>query len=471
MESFFKRLKRRILRVERREVRLDAVFRQEEISALWLVAWIRTGAMVVVAAWLILERLSPRLTENLISAVLFGALGWVYYAFSVRRTVSTWYYLAVPLLDALIILDNVLPIMPWNAPPVPAPIVLRFDAEAFLIIPLMLAAFLYSPWRTFWRSVVTALVWIAAALWVLSRPGAFTVMHLGNMAATDPKQYLATFLDPNFVDLDKVANFAFVVVLTGALLSLAVWRTRKLVLRAMSVERARSHLARYFSPNMVDALQAADETLGQVRHQDVGVLFADIIGFTRLAEKLDPERVVALLRSFHRRMAHTVFTHHGTLDKYIGDAVMATFGTPHVGPQDAVNALLCARAMVEELGRWNRKRVARGAAPIRVSIGVHYGSAVQGDIGDERRLEYAVIGDTVNVASRIERLTRTVGADILVTQDLVDAARRQAPELAAQALAGFVPDKKRQLRGRTEPVLLWAYRDPTALLISDQTAA
>ncbi len=180
---------------------------------------------------------------------------------------------------------------------------------------------------------------------------------------------------------------------------------------------------------------------------------------------------MALLRSFHRRMALMIFDHHGTLDKYIGDAVMATFGTPRTGPQDAVNALLCARAMVDELGRWNRKRVARGAVPIRASIGVHYGSAVLGDIGDERRLEYAVIGDTVNVASRIERLTRTIGADILVTQDLVDAARRQAPELAATALAGFVPDKQRHLRGRSEPVLLWAYRDPTAQLLSEASAA
>jgi adenylate cyclase len=238
------------------------------------------------------------------------------------------------------------------------------------------------------------------------------------------------------------------------------------VLRQMTAERARSHLARHFSPNMVDALQAADETLGEVRHQDVGVLFADIIGFTRLSEKLAPERVVAILRSFHRRMAHIVFSHDGTLDKYIGDAVMATFGTPRTGPQDAVNALLCARAMVEELGRWNRKRIARGAAPIQVSIGVHYGRAVLGDIGDERRLEYAVIGDTVNVASRVERLTRTVGANILVTQDLVDAARRQSPELAATAMAGFVPDKQRYLRGRSEPVLLWAYREAAASAVS-----
>ena len=117
-----------------------------------------------------------------------------------------------------------------------------------------------------------------------------------------------------------------------------------------------------------------------------------------------------------------------------------------------------ARAMIDELARWNEKRRARGADPVWAGVGVHFGPAVLGDIGDERRLEYAVIGDTVNVASRIERLTRALSVDILASGDLIEAAQREAPEQAGALLASFVQGRPRTLRGREGPVALWSYR-------------
>ena len=139
-------------------------------------------------------------------------------------------------------------------------------------------------------------------------------------------------------------------------------------------------------------------------------------GFTAIAEGLTPKRVVRLLRGFHRRMANTVFSHGGTIDKYIGDGVMATFGTPRPGKLDAVRAVACALDMAAQIERWNAKRQRRGARPVAIGIGVHYGEVVVGNIGDERRLEYTVIGDTVNLASRIESLTRDLGRPVLVSE-------------------------------------------------------
>src|SRR5690606_33509576 len=104
-------------------------------------------------------------------------------------------------------------------------------------------------------------------------------------------------------------------------------------------ERARANLARYFSPNLVDALSERDEPFGPVRRQSVAVLFADIAGFTRMSETRSPEDVFAMLRGFHARMAAEVFRWQGTLDNFIGDAVFATFGTPEAGTHDASNAL------------------------------------------------------------------------------------------------------------------------------------
>jgi hypothetical protein len=125
-------------------------------------------------------------------------------------------------------------------------------------------------------------------------------------------------------------------------------------------------------------------------------------------------------------MARAVFAHSGTVDKYIGDAIMATFGTPRVGPRDASDALACAHAMMRAISEWNVERSAAGAAPIEVGIGLHYGSAVMGNIGEERRLEYAVVGDTVNIASRLEALTREFGTPLVMSDDAVNAVRRES---------------------------------------------
>jgi adenylate cyclase len=150
-------------------------------------------------------------------------------------------------------------------------------------------------------------------------------------------------------------------------------------------------------------------------------------------------------------MAATVFAHEGTVDKYVGDAIMATLGTPRARPGDAANALRCTLAMIDAVAAWNAERRAAGEAPLAVGIGVHYGPVVAGDMGDERRLEYAVIGDTVNVASRIEALTRERGAAALISAEAVAAAALAGPSAARLSRA-----EPATLRGRDRPVELWA---------------
>ena len=114
----------------------------------------------------------------------------------------------------------------------------------------------------------------------------------------------------------------------------------------MAAERARGNLARYFPPKIVDTLAARDEPFGPPRQQDVAVLFSDIRGFTAMSETMSPAEVMELLRDFHGRMEAVVFEHNGTLDKFIGDALLATFGTPDTGERDATDALTCAREML-----------------------------------------------------------------------------------------------------------------------------
>jgi class 3 adenylate cyclase len=236
-------------------------------------------------------------------------------------------------------------------------------------------------------------------------------------------------------------------------LAIAVRRGNDLVIRHAAVERERGNLARYFSPNVVEELSRNDEPLKQVRTQNVAVLFVDIVGFTAFADARTPEEVVRTLREFHALMEQEVFRHSGTLDKYLGDGLMATFGTPFAGEADASNALRCAQAMMAAADRWNGKRKATGEAVIRVSFGLHYGPVVLGDIG-LTCLEFAVIGSTVNAASRLETLTRALDCALVASDDLVRRARAEV----GSADAVFRPLKAQlpqTIRGLEHPIAIW----------------
>jgi adenylate cyclase len=217
-------------------------------------------------------------------------------------------------------------------------------------------------------------------------------------------------------------------------------------------ERKRFNLARYFSPNMVDELMQSGGDLARARTQIVSILFIDLIGFTSLSAQLSSVEVIGLLRECFGFFEEAVFTHGGTLDKYLGDGLMATFGTPRTGPRDATNALDCARHMAAKTVAWNADRQRRGLQPLPVGIGLHHGEVVLGDIGGEHRLEFAVLGDTVNVARRIEEMTRALDIAILASEAVIEAVRREGQ--AAQ-LAGFHDLGYHALRGRMGSIRLW----------------
>ena len=222
-----------------------------------------------------------------------------------------------------------------------------------------------------------------------------------------------------------------------------------------AAERARNNLSRYFSPNLVDMLAERDEPLGAVRRQTVAVLFADIVGFTSMAERMAPEAVVRMLREYHERMTAQIFACGGTIDKYIGDEIFAVFGVPAASREDAANALKCANMMLRALECWNEEREARGEPRLAIGIGLNYGPAVLGDVGSEHSFSFTVIGDTVNTASRLQRLTRSLETPLVVGDALVDALNSEASGSVA-AMANELQDRGEQtLRGRAEAVRIW----------------
>lgn len=231
---------------------------------------------------------------------------------------------------------------------------------------------------------------------------------------------------------------------------------REAVRRWTEAERARSNLARYFPPNMVEMLASSDHRLRTAWRADVAVLFADIVGFTTFAESVPPEEVLTLLREFHGAMEAEVYQHGGSLEKYIGDALLASFGVPTASGRDATRALGCARAMLDALVQLNETRRRRGDRPIRMGIGLHWGPAVLGDIGSDRNAAFVVIGDTVNSASRLQSSTREFDASLIVSQELVDAVRAEGVDGVESLLKDLVDLGEHTLRGRTKLARLWS---------------
>lgn len=223
-------------------------------------------------------------------------------------------------------------------------------------------------------------------------------------------------------------------------------------------ERARINLSRYFSPSTVEYLARKDAPFGPVRRQTVAVLFADVVGFTTMAERMAPEQVVEFLRGFHQRLEAVIFAHGGSVEAIIGDEVMAVFGVPEAGPRDAADALACAGEILADIDGWNRSDGGTDSEPVGVGIGLHHGPAVMGDIGSERRMTFTVVGDTVNTANRLQRLTRELGARLAVSDAAVQAARRGGPPPEAAALLDGLRDRGEQtLRGRHRSLRVWTW--------------
>jgi adenylate cyclase len=174
----------------------------------------------------------------------------------------------------------------------------------------------------------------------------------------------------------------------------------------------RETLSRYVSLDMAEEILKNPESLqlgGQRRH--LTVLFADIQGFTSLSEKMDPAQVVELLNTFFTQMVDIVFEHQGTLDKFLGDGLLAFFGAPLEVPQAASQAIACAVDMHQRL----HVMQAQGAMPIEgIRVGVNTGEAIVGNIGSHKRMEFTIIGDVVNVASRLLDVAREQDAPIVI---------------------------------------------------------
>ena len=185
--------------------------------------------------------------------------------------------------------------------------------------------------------------------------------------------------------------------------------------------KLRGDLSRFMSQDLVDAIVRGEHslTLGGQR-REISVLFADVVAFTPLAESRPAEEVVALLNELFTMLSEVVFRHHGTVDKFIGDCIMAVWGAPVAQPDHARRALAAAEDMLRFLETANQVWSSKFGIELRLAIGVNSGEAIVGNIGSDKRMEYTVVGDVVNVAARLEAVAKP--NQVLVAERTVELA-------------------------------------------------
>jgi adenylate cyclase len=219
-------------------------------------------------------------------------------------------------------------------------------------------------------------------------------------------------------------------------------------------ERAVQTFGRFLDPRVVKSLVDRGETTQSLsgKSGDISVLFSDIRGFTTLSEASTPEQVVELLNGYFTLQAGAIFSHEGTLDKYIGDAIMAFWGAPEHQPDHATRAVAAALDMSKRLEKF-REQAGPLGRELEIGIGVHSGPAVVGFIGSENRQDYTAIGDTVNLASRIEGETKGI-CRVLVSEDTKERCEQQAGSPYE-----FIDRGSFQVKGRLQPVRLFEPRE------------
>ncbi len=312
----------------------------------------------------------------------------------------------------------------------PASFYLKAPTLLYVFIFIALRALRFEARFVFVAGLVAAFGWLVLVLYVI------TVDPADTMITRDYVAYMTSNSILLGAEFDKIAS----ILVVAAILGVALVRGRALLVRAVSEGVAAQELARFFAPEIAQRIRGSDREIaaGTGELRDAAIVNFDMRGFTPFAESQEPDRVMSVLADYQHRMVQVVQAHGGSIDKFLGDGIMATFGAAEPSASYAADALRTVDQAIAEAQAWRAASQADGQAYPEVNAAVATGRIMFGAVGDETRLEYTVIGGAVNLSAKIEQENKVQGVRALCDAATYELALAQGyePPTAQERLPG-----------------------------------
>lgn len=312
-----------------------------------------------------------------------------------------------------------------------------FSFPSVWLVPLVMTfgTLRFNPWLQAYITVI-----LLSGLAILGQMSPLPTMAPSGMASGGMGSSMFYYDPANFMRFTMLG-------MAGLVLVAASVRTRAVLLRSIKETRQRENLTHYLPAQLAPMLAKGGlEELRRGKRHQMGVLFIDMRGFTSWSENRSPQEISEFMTEFRRRISGVARKTGGIIDKFMGDAAMIVFGGESDPQIAAMACVTCAEQLGREMSEWSSERVGLGETEVRVGIGLHWGEVFSGVVGDQDRLEYSVFGDTVNIAARLEEMTKTFGVGIVASKEILEQANTGA------APKGWTALESVQVRGRTGKV-------------------
>lgn len=397
--------------------RIRAAIAVQQDDSERLTAWIQLG---IVAFFTALYAVAPKTYSGdlMYPPVTFALAGFVLAALvrlaaARRGGVPGWFVGGMVLVDIALLLGLVWSFhIQYGQPPAFS---LKAPTMLYLFIFIALRALRFETRYVLLAGGAAAGGWMLLAVWaVFADPG---------MVTRDYVHYLTANAVLVGAEIDKIIT----ILVVTAVLALAIVRARRLLVVAITEASAVQELSRFFAPEIANRIKAAEHRLhpGHGEAHDATVLTVDIRGFTQFSNSMPPDDLFGLLVEYQARMVPAIHDNGGSIDKFLGDGILASFGAPEPSGSHAADALRTLEAIVAAADEWNQARRAQGLPELAFGAAAVSGRLVCGAVGDPTRLEYTVIGEPVNLAVKLEKYNKELGARAVVPRETYDLAVKQ----------------------------------------------
>jgi adenylate cyclase len=409
----------------------QAIVRQQERSEI-LIAWVQLSIIALVAAVYETTSMPGGVVQYDFSfeTQVFAAYGVFCVArlvLAYRRLMRPWMLYVSVIADMALLMGLIFSFPLKYAQP----------AAFYLKVPTLLYVFLFIALRALrfearfvlFTGFAAIVGWVALILYVLSGKGGPE-----DVRTDDFVEYMTSNVLLMHAEIDKIIAIA----LTTIVLAVAIARARHLLTRAVTESAAARDLSRFFDPDVAHRIRSAHSSIkaGEGELRDVTILTVDLRGFTRLSTELAPDQIMKLLQDYQGRICPLIVGNGGSIDKFLGDGILASFGAVTPSATSAADAMRAADAVLEAADRWIAERQAAGLAPLTIGMALAAGRVVFGAVGDGERLEFTVIGDAVNFTAKLEKHNKDEKTRALTDGKTYALAEQQ----------GYTPPRERERR-------------------------